>query len=140
MHDLTLKKVVKADKDTVFNALTKKEEIEKWFAPGPMKVEARTFEPNEGGAFKVVMISEEGNEFVSEGIFKTIDAPNKVVMSWRWTSPEPGAETTVSFILEEVDGGTEVTLLHEGFTEEQYKKRHEEGWVGCLDKLEKMYA
>ena len=44
---------------------------------------------------------------------------------------------TVEF--KDVEGGTEVTPTHEGFESEDARGRHEHGWRGCLDKLERVY-
>ena len=41
---------------------------------------------------------------------------------------------TVEF--NEVDGGTEVVLVHDGFPSEELKSAHEDGWVPCLSHLE----
>jgi uncharacterized protein YndB with AHSA1/START domain len=44
-------------------------------------------------------------------------------------------ESLVTFLLEPIDGGTRLTLLHEHLPDEEARKSHEQGWNGLLDKL-----
>jgi len=134
-YDLKLTKVVKAPREKVFAALVEKGQLEKWFAPVDMTTEARVFEPKEGGAFEVAMKSADGSEHVTGGVFKEVDAPNKIVMTWKWLSPEPGPESLLTFEFNEVDEGTEVVLTHENFADEQSRDMHQEGWTSVLEKL-----
>ena len=41
----------------------------------------------------------------------------------------------MTFRLEPIDGGTELTLTHERLPDEQARASHEAGWNGLLDKL-----
>ena len=48
-------------------------------------------------------------------------------------APEP--ESLVTFLLEPIDGGTRLTLIHAKLPDEAACKSHEQGWSGLLDKL-----
>ena len=47
----------------------------------------------------------------------------------------PERESLVTFLLEPIEGGTRLTLIHEGLPDEEVRKSHEAGWSGLLDKL-----
>ena len=42
----------------------------------------------------------------------------------------------VTFLLEPLDGGTELTLIHAQLPDEDARQSHQAGWLGLLDKLE----
>ena len=44
---------------------------------------------------------------------------------------------TVEFI--DLDGRTEVKLLHEGFSSEEFSSRHTEGWNEAFDRYERIF-
>lgn len=139
-HSITLTKLIKASPEKVFKAFIEKEQLEEWYAPGPMKAEFRVFEPKVGGSFEIAMISPEGKEHISQGVFKEIVMPTKLVHTWQWVSPDEGAETLVTVEFKEVSEGTEIVFVHENFAEEENAQHHKKGWASILDKLEKRFA
>lgn len=48
----------------------------------------------------------------------------------------PDRESLVTLVLERVDDGTLLTLIHEKFYDEAARDRHRQGWSGALDSLE----
>ncbi len=59
-------------------------------------------------------------------------------MFWVWGHGElEGLETLVTIELHEKDGGTELTLTHEGLPTPTAREKHEGGWIGCLDGLDR---
>ena len=72
------------------------------------------------------------------GIYKEVKKPSKLVFTWGWVNNPRVADekTTVTIDLMEVQGGTQLTLTHEGFTDEESRDAHNGGWNGALDKLE----
>jgi hypothetical protein len=60
------------------------------------------------------------------------DSERKLVFTWDL----PGErESLVTFLLEPIHGGTELTLRHEHLPDEAQRDSHERGWNGLLDKL-----
>jgi hypothetical protein len=49
-------------------------------------------------------------------------------------------ETLVTVTFRDVDGGTEISILHEGFIDTGVAEKHTRGWIGCLDKLARVKA
>ena len=122
----------------VWNAWTNPEEIAKWWLPegfsesAPSEVDLRV-----GGEFKLHMRPPEGDAFYAHGIFKEIVPNSKIKSTWLWSTSEEETELTIE--VNEVGESTEIVILHEFFTNEEGKDKHTEGWVFCLDRMEKMF-
>lgn len=76
------------------------------------------FEPVEGRAFRFTFESKlpgAGGEVLCEVV--EIDPPRKMVWTWRdtWAWARQERPTTVTWTLRPEDGGTRLTLVHEGF-------------------------
>jgi len=78
---------------------------------------------------------------VAEGTFKEVEPGRRLVFGWGWDeNPDlPRDASTVTVTLEPTDGGTRVTLQHEGLTAEQAAS-HAEGWDHYFERLERMAA
>lgn len=132
-HELTVKRIIKADRETIFEALTDRTIMEKWFFAGPegwsatVKNDARV-----GGTYRIDMHGK--NETYShEGIYKEIIPNEKLVFTW---NSHVVQDTVVTITLTEVDRGTEVKLRHEFMPNEEMKKNHTEGWTVILRRLD----
>jgi uncharacterized protein YndB with AHSA1/START domain len=66
--------------------------------------------------------------------------PNqKLAFTWAWiTMPE--RESFVTVLIKQDGEGSILTLIHEQFADEAAREGHEKGWIGCLDKLERLVA
>lgn len=47
----------------------------------------------------------------------------------------PERESLVTFLLKPMDGGTELTLIHEYLHDNEARESHKRGWNGWADKL-----
>ncbi|MSP46360.1 MAG: SRPBCC domain-containing protein [Xanthobacteraceae bacterium] len=66
--------------------------------------------------------------------------PNeKLVFTWAWKST-PERESLVTVTLKADGAGTIMTLLHEQFFDADARDRHQNGWTGAIDKLEKLFG
>jgi uncharacterized protein (TIGR03086 family) len=76
---------------------------------------------------------------IASGTFREVDPGRRIVFGWGWEgSPElPPDASTVTVTVEPTEGGTLVTLVHEGLSAEQ-ETLHAEGWVHYFDRLEKL--
>jgi uncharacterized protein YndB with AHSA1/START domain len=85
------------------------------------------------------MISPDGEEHDVSGVYREIVPNKKLVYTWAWkTTPE--RESIVTIELRSAGSGTELTLRHEQFADEEARNRHEHGWKGCLARLERAVA
>ena len=126
----------------VFDALVNPASLAKWFAPNDEMTIKADFDPVAGGRYRVEMCHELGNRYVVGGIYETVEAPKKLVFTWKWEGPEMGAlgESRVAITLTPIDGGTELTLTHDNFPAQEAADRHKEGWAGCLWRMERLFG
>jgi uncharacterized protein YndB with AHSA1/START domain len=104
-----------------------------WWGPdaGPtLRAEA---DVRPGGRFSVVFRLLNGEEHNPTGIYQEVIPEQKLVFTWE-APGMPEQESLVTFLLEPIDGGTRLTLLHEHLPDEA-RESHEQGWNGLLNKL-----
>lgn len=134
LPSVTLVRRIKASPAKVWAALTRPEQMIRWWGPdaGPtLKAEA---DVRPGGRFSIVFRLMNGDEHNPTGIYREVVPVEKLVFTWEWAGT-PERESLVSFLLQPIEGGTELTLIHEQLPDEAARQSHEAGWSGFLDKL-----
>jgi uncharacterized protein (TIGR03086 family) len=114
------------DTHAVFELVTQPERLRRW------KTVAARIELEVGGEYRWTITP---GHSVMGNILELVPG-KKMVLSWGWEGSEdlpPGA-STVSIILEGVEGGTNLRLVHAGLNEEQ-EAGHAQGWNHYLDRL-----
>jgi uncharacterized protein YndB with AHSA1/START domain len=116
--------------ERVFGALTSVSEIRH------LLPEFRQFELDArlGGSYRFSREDPDGRRVAVEGEIVELDPPRVLAMTWRWkNSPLP--ETLVRFALEQIPGGTKLSLRHTGFGPglEEARAQHEEHWKNDLN-------
>ena len=117
--------------DTVWNAISRQEEISVWFIKANFKAEVGykytfTSEPNEKGC---TTISGE------------IKKANPYVLIYTWIVADTNVETTVKWELEEVNGKTKLYLEHSGISNYAGEtaitmfESFNGGWSNCIKEL-----
>ncbi len=136
---LQVSKVIRANRERVFDAWTRPEVMKKWFGPADMSADEITIDLRVGGSYRIAMQRCESSTgapdtAVATGVYREIVRPERLSFSWNnnWT---PGEETLVTVLLKEVAGGTELTLIHERFGSTESMGGHERGWLGSVAKL-----
>ena len=133
---LTLKRRLKAPPRTVFLAWTDSTRLAQWFGPHQVEVLLAEADPRVGGRFRVVMQAPDGEKHDVSGVYREVVTDERLVFSWAWhTTPE--RESLVTVALKQDGDATLLTLTHEQFFDELARDRHETGWSGALDKLER---
>jgi uncharacterized protein YndB with AHSA1/START domain len=124
----------------VWRALTDPEMLKQWMAPDPAtRCKAAEIDLRVGGRYRIVMSPAEGEDHDVRGAYREIVPNKKLVYTWAWkTTPE--RESLVTIELRAAGGGTELTLKHEQFADEQARDKHQHGWTGCLGSLERFLA
>jgi uncharacterized protein YndB with AHSA1/START domain len=136
---LTLKRRYDAPPARVFSAWTDPQKISRWMGPQgvePLSVEsdART-----GGRYRFVMRSPDGETHDVSGVFREVVPNQKLVFTWAWKSTLE-RESLVTVMLKPDGDGTLLTLQHEQFFDEPARDRHQHGWTGSLEKLDRYLA
>jgi len=117
--------------ETIWNAITKAEEISTWFIQADFKAEVGyeylfTSEPNEKGCTT---------------ISGTVKEANPYVLIYTWIVGGTEVETTVTWKLETIEGGTKLYLGHsdisnyDGDTAIAMFESFNGGWDNCINGL-----
>jgi uncharacterized protein YndB with AHSA1/START domain len=136
---LTIKRRLDAPPGKVFAAWTDPEKMRRWFGPAEVETLLAESDARVGGRYRIVMRSPDGEEHDVSGVFREVVANEKLVFTWAWrTTPE--RESLVTVALKPDGDGTLLSLTHEQFFDADARDRHESGWGGTLDKLQKYLA
>jgi len=136
---LTIKRFINAPPHKVFSAWTDPQKMTRWFGPsGAGDVRAET-DLRAGGRFHVGFRGQDGEQHDVSGVYREVVPDERLVFTWAWRST-PERESRVTVALRREGGGTMLTLTHEQLFDEAARDRHLEGWMGAVDKLERLFA
>jgi uncharacterized protein YndB with AHSA1/START domain len=117
---------INASPQRVFQALTEKAELERWF------VQKAEIDLRPGGAIRL----EWAPDSVEIGTILALDPPHRLSFSWEALEPSP---TTITFELTAENGGTRLRLIHTGIGEgedwDTYYTSVNGGWTAHLGDL-----
>jgi uncharacterized protein YndB with AHSA1/START domain len=136
---LTIKRRLNAPPAKVFAAFTDPEKVKRWMGPGEMKAVHAESDTRIGGRYRWVMQAPSGEQHDVGGVYREVVANEKLVFTWTWKDT-PERESIVTVELKPDGDGTLLTLTHEQFFDEDVRDRHQGGWNGALDKMEKFVA
>ena len=138
---LTLKRRLNASPEKVYAAWTNPQKIARWFGPSSLKAGTglASIDARIGGRYRISFTMENGEYNEVGGVYREVVPNERLVFSWAWHStPERDSLVTVSL---KPDGdGTLLTLHHEQLFDQAARDGHERGWLGSLDKLERLIA
>jgi len=129
---------IAADPERVFRALTSKEITAWWVRPGVFDTREWSGDVQVGGRWRAAGMTR-GQPYVQEGEFLEIESPRNLVHTWDGAG-KPGALSTVTYLLEQVDGRTRLTLRHEGFASREMCNAFAIGWETSFDRLAEILA
>ena len=132
LPSVTIVRRIKASPAKVWAAIKRPDQMIQWWGPDAGPTLRADVDVRPGGRFSVVFRLLNGDEHNPTGIYREVVPERKLVFTWDL----PGErESLVTFLLKPIDGGTELTLLHEHLPNEAERESHEQGWRGLLDKL-----
>lgn len=136
---LTIKRRLKAPPAKVFAAWTDPEKVKGWMGPGEIKALRVECDLRVGGRYRWVMRAPNGEEHDVAGVYREVVPNEKLVFTWAWkTTPE--RESLVTVLIKPDGDGSLLTLIHEQFFDADARDRHQSGWIGALDKMERLFA
>ncbi|MBT5873153.1 MAG: SRPBCC domain-containing protein [Candidatus Latescibacteria bacterium] len=129
-HKLRVKQTMTTSPPKIYLAWT--EQFDTWFAaPGSLLMRPYVDAPF---FFESRF---EGQRHPHYGRFLKLQNDRLVVMTWITGDPGTlGAETIVSVALTPKDGGTYLTLDHQGFADKKSRDAHKESWPLALARLD----
>ena len=136
---LTLKRRFNAPPAKVFAAWTDPEKVKRWMGPGETVTVGVETDARPGGRYAISMRTPAGEAHDVGGVFREVVPNEKLVFTWIWKSM-PEQETVVTVLLKPDGDGTLLTLTHEQFAAADARDRHQGGWNGAFDKLEKLFV
>ena len=136
---LEIRRTFAAPRQRVFDAWTRAEELQKWFAPGPLTAAVAESDLRVGGRYRITMRAPDGAEHTVSGVYQVVEPPARLVYSWRWEGKPSAGESTVTVEFYERGRSTEVVLRHDGLPNQKEIAEHRQGWNGCLEKLAGLY-
>lgn len=140
---LTVRRVIDAPVERVFEAFTDPDAIAAWYHPGEMTTVVDAWEPEPGGELDITMVAGEDaglpkddpGRYRNVGTFREVVENERIVHTWRWVEGEASDESLVTVTFRPADDGTEVVLEHTKLADRESVENHAEGWQGCLENL-----
>ena len=135
---LILKRRIEAAPAKVYAAWTDLEKLMRWFGSdqGPT-LHAET-DLRAGGRFRIDFRMMDGQERSVSGAYREVVPDCKLVFSWNWAGLRE-RESLVTIDLAADGDGTLLTLTHQEILDDTVHD-YRRGWIGALDKLEKLLA
>jgi uncharacterized protein YndB with AHSA1/START domain len=129
---------VAAAPERVFQALASKEITQWWVRPGVFDTREWTGDVRARGRWRASGMTR-GEPYVQEGEFLEVESPRWLVHTWEGAG-KPGAASTVTYLVEPIDGRTRVTLRHLGFASRDMCRAFAIGWETSLERLAEILA
>jgi uncharacterized protein YndB with AHSA1/START domain len=136
---LVMRHIFNAPIERVYDAWLTPEVIREFYCPDDIVCPSAEVDARPGGTYRIAMRHSDGEEFISYGVYRVLDRPNKIVCTQQWEEDDKTQERETVLTLEFRSLGpqsTELTLTHENFRDAEQRDRHVHGWSGCLEKLE----
>jgi uncharacterized protein YndB with AHSA1/START domain len=135
---LVITRIFDAPRELVFKAWTDPRHLVNWMGPRGFRSTVERSDLRAGGAYRIHMRGPEGDDHWTQGVFREIAEPERLVMAGSWadahgnpTSPE----TVLTITLEEDSGKTRMTLHQAIFGSVTARDEHRGGWNSSLDRL-----
>ena len=146
---LKIKRLINAPRERVFEAWTNPEQLKDWFAPSDdINVLQAKADLRVGGKYRIQMRKQDGEFHTAAGMYREVKPPERLVFTWAWEKdggePDFGevepTEMLITLEFQPRGEQTELVLTQEQFASVESRDRHEQGWTGCFDKLEKFFG
>ena len=109
-----------------------------WVNPGVFDTREWSGDVRVGGQWRASGIAR-GEAYALEGKFLEVDPPRKLVQTWHFAGA-PGTPSTVSYLLEPIDGGTRLTVRHADIAPPDRRSNVGAGWRSSFDRLSEILS
>lgn len=139
---LVLERLLPARPDRVFDAFVNPTTLARWWGPEGFTAPDIALDVREGGAWRTVLKSADGAAHTVGGVYRIIDRPRRLVMSWAWDNEDgtPGDDSEVDIAFEPAGSGTALRITHRRLTSEAERASHREGWDSSLRDLDRLFS
>ncbi len=140
---LELKRTYAVSRERLFAAWTEPDQLVKWFGCHNSKGVSAKVEPQLGGAYHITIDRPDMGQITLCGEIRTIEPPAKLVFTFVWTGNadmESMPPTLVTVNFREVEGGSELELVHSEVPAQELCDGFKEGWTDSFDRLQGFVA
>ena len=127
---LRVERLIPAKPERVFELWTDPELLIQWWGPEGFTTPKHAIDVRPGGRWRTTMRSPEGNDYTVSGIYRAIEPPRRLVLTWGWDDENGvrGHETEITVTFEPAPGGTRMVLTQQAFEDQESRGKHEHGW------------
>lgn len=139
---LFIDRIFDAPREVVFKAWTDPQHMVHWWGPRGFKSTVLTLDLRPGGAYRIHMRSPENTDHWSQGVYREVVPPGRLVMVGSWADKDGNPttpETVATITFEDLGGKTRLTL-HQVFETETARDAHRGGWTSSMDVLAEYLA
>lgn len=132
----------------VYRALLDEEAVQQWMVPDGMTSDIHSFDAREGGAFRITLTYDEPTSAgkttpqsdTFRGRFVNLVPDTQVVQTIEFETEDPqmSGEMTITYMLSDADGGTELVGVHENLPPGLSPAANQLGWQMSMDKLARL--
>ena len=136
---------IKAEPSAVFDALLDGEAVQHWMVPDGMTSHIHSFEGREGGTFRISLTydnledvgktSSHTDTFHGRFVKVVPDSQVVQIVEFETDDPDLQGEMTITYLLQDREGETEVTGIHEHLPPGLSATDNELGWAMSMKKL-----
>jgi uncharacterized protein YndB with AHSA1/START domain len=145
MSSTRISRHVNAPRANVYRALLDAQAVARWMVPTGMTSHVHAFDAREGGSFRISLTYDEpiasgkttAHTDTYHGRFVNLVTNEQVVevVEFETTDPAMRGEMTITFVLVDADGGTDIRAVHDGLPPGVPPADNEVGWRSSLAKL-----
>src|SRR5262245_27014497 len=145
MSSTRIRRYILAPRAVVYRAMLDPCAVVKWKVPDGMSCHVHAFDAREGGAFRISLTSETqtgrgkttAHTDTYHGRFVKLVPDQQVVEVDEFETEDPAwrGEMTITIVLADADGGTDLLAVHEGLPPGLSQADNEIGWQMALEKL-----
>lgn len=126
--------------EKVWQAWTDVRALSCWFGPGAANSVTRAeLDLRAGGRYAIAFRTSDGEEHAVSGEYQEVVPHRRLSFTWAWQST-PHRVSLVTIILTPSGAGTDLSLRHDRFFDQQAADNHRRGWSGTLAKLDGFLA
>ena len=141
--DLVITRIFDAPRELVFRMWIEPEHLARWGGPRDLNFTIIKMDARPGGAYRFKMTESNGTDRWSQGIYREIVPPQRLVFTTGWTDAEGNPTspyTLLTLTFQEYQGKTKLTLHQTGFESVGLRDLHREGYLSTLERLDAYVA
>jgi len=136
-----MSRVLAVPRERAWAAFNEAEMLARWWGPNGFTIPGIEFDPRPKGSYRIEMRPPDGAPFALAGEFREVEAPARLVFTFRWDEPDPDdVENVATLLFVDLGDETEVLLTQAPFKTDARLSLHRDGWSDSFDKLERLLA